>query len=105
MPGVRIEYRLNPEAKRDLEPIGSHTSSEAWGHEQANGYADDLADAFSQLAHKPKPGMSCEDIRRGCRRFRVGRHVVYYRTSDFGIAVVPVLHERMLQTRHLQGAA
>lgn len=103
MPGVRAEYRLNPEAERDLESIWLHTS-EAWGHEQANGYADDLADAFSQLAHKPKPGMSCEDIRRGYRRFRVGRHVFYCRTSDFGIAVVAVLHERMLQTRHLQGA-
>ncbi len=104
MPGVRAEYRLNPEAERDLEFIWLYTS-EAWGHEQANGYTDDLADAFSQLAHNPKLGMSCEDIRRGYRRFRVGRHVVYYRTSDFGIAVVRVLHERMLQTRHLQGAA
>ena len=101
MPGVRSEYRLTPEAERDLESIWLYTS-EAWGHEQANRYTDDLADAFSQLAHNPNNpelGMSCEDIRRGYRRLRVGRHVVYYRMSDFGIAVVRVLHERMLQTR------
>jgi len=103
MPSVRTEYRLTPGAERDLEFIWLDTS-EASGREQANGYTDDLANAFSQPAHNPKLGMRCEDIRRGYRRLRVGRHVVYYRMSNFGIAVVRVLDKRMLQTRHLQGA-
>jgi toxin ParE1/3/4 len=45
MPGVRAQYRLTPEAERDLELIWSH-NSEAWGHVQANRYADNLADNF-----------------------------------------------------------
>jgi toxin ParE1/3/4 len=104
MSGVRAEHRITPEAERELDSIWLYTS-ETWVHQQANGDTVDLIDTFSQLAHNPKPGMSGENIRRGYCRYRVGRHLVYYRMSDFKIAIVRVSHKRMLQTRHLQGAA
>ena len=100
MPKKSAEYRLTPEARRDLEAIWLYTLEE-WGLEQANRYTDELADGFAQLAVGPQPGTACDHIRTGYRRSRVGRHVVYYRTTDFGIAVVRILHDRMLPTRHL----
>ena len=94
------EYRLTPEAKRDVEAIWLYTFEE-WGLEQANRYTDELEDGFAQLAVGPQLGAACDHIRKGYRRSRVGRHVVYYRTTDYGIAVVRILHDRMLPTRHL----
>ena len=101
MPGKSAEYRLAPEAKRDLEAIWLYTLEE-WGLEQANRYTDELTDVFAQLAFGPQLETACDHIRTGYRRRRVGRHVVYYRMTDYGIAVVRILHDRMLPTRHLQ---
>ena len=100
MPEKSAEYRLTPEAKRDLEAIWLYTF-EDWGLEQANRYTDELTDVFAQLAIGPQRGTACDHLRTGYRRSRVGRHVVYYRMTDYGIAVVRMLHDRMLPTRHL----
>ena len=100
MPKKSAEYRLAPEAKRDLEAIWLYTLEE-WGLEQANRYTDELTDVFAQLAVGPQLGTACDHIRTGYRRSRVGRHLVYYRVTDYGIAVVRILHDRMLPTRHL----
>ena len=45
MPEKFAEYRLAPEAKRDLEAIWLYTLEE-WGLEQANRYTDELTDVF-----------------------------------------------------------
>ena len=100
MPEKSAEYRLAPEAKRDLETIWLYTLEE-WGLEQANRYTDELTDVFAQLAVGPQLGAACDHILTGYRRSRVGRHVVYYRMTDYGIVVVRILHDRMLPTRHL----
>ena len=42
------EYRLTPEAARDMETIWLYTLKE-WGLEQANRYTDELTEAFGQL--------------------------------------------------------
>ena len=100
MPERFAEYRLAPEAKRDLEAIWLYTLEE-WGLKQANRYTDELTDAFAQLAVSPQRGTACDHIRKGYSRSRVGRHVVYYRITDYGIAVIRILHDRMLPMRHL----
>ena len=94
------EYRLTPEAARDMETIWLVTLKE-WGMEQANRYTDELTEAFGQLAEHPKIATPCDRIRKGYRRSQVGRHVIYFRQTDYGIAVVRVLHDRMLPTLHL----
>lgn len=94
------EYRLSPEAQRDLEAIWLYTLEE-WGLEQANRYTDELTHVFAQLAVSPQLGAACDHIRNGYSRSRVGRHVVYYRMTDYGIAVIRILHDRMLPSRHL----
>ena len=100
MPERVPEYRLAPEAKRDLEAIWLY-SREEWGLKQANRYTDELTDSFAQLAISPQLGTACDHIRKGYSRSRVGRHVVYYRITDYGIAVIRILNDRMLPTRHL----
>lgn len=94
------EYRLTPEAERDMESVWLYTL-DAWGLEQANRYTDNLVSAFGKLADRPHRGQGIDHIRRGYRRNRVGRHMIYYRITDYGIAVIRVLHDRMLPSRHL----
>ena len=94
------EYRLTPEAARDMETIWLYTFKE-WGLEQANRYTDKLTEAFSQLAENPKIATPCDRIHIGYRRNQVGRHAIYFRQTDYGIVVVRVLHDRMLSTLHL----
>ncbi len=72
-----------------------------WGAEQTECYIDELTAAFSFLADSPNAGTACEYIRAGYRKYPVIRHVVYYRTAEYGIEVMRVLHDRMLASRHL----
>lgn len=99
MAAKRAEYRLTPEAERDLECIWLY-SLDLWGLSQANRYIDDIADAFEQLCQQPELGPACDHIRSGYHRLRVGRHIIFFRIADRGITIVRVLHERMDAPRH-----
>jgi len=94
------EYRLSPAAERDLESIWIYTV-EQWGVEQAERYVDFLTAAFADLAGSPKTAAACDHIRPGYRRWGVERHMIYFRITDYGIAVIRVLHDRMEASRHL----
>lgn len=94
------EYRLTPAAERDLESIWSYTAH-WWGVAQAERYLDALTAAFAKLAESPTMAPGCEHIRVGYRRWAVERHVVYFRVTDYGIAIIRVLHERMDAPRRL----
>lgn len=98
-PGM-AEYRLTPAAERDLETIWTHTFQE-WGIEQANRYTYMLTTAFAELAQSPRTAPVCEQIRPGYRRRSVERHMIYFRITAYGIAIVRILHERMDAPRHL----
>ena len=94
------EYRLTPAAERDLESIWIYTVRE-WGIEQADRYIDLLTTAFAALAQKPNTAQSCEHILPGYRQWGVERHMIYFRITEYGIAVVRILHDRMDARRHL----
>ncbi len=94
------EYRLTPAAERDLEIIWTHTV-EQWGLEQADRYTDILALALAELAESPKSAPACDQILPGYRRRNVERHMIYFRITTYGIAVIRILHDRMDATRHL----
>ena len=83
-----------------MQGIWTYTFEE-WGLEQANRYTDDLVAGFEDTAVHPKRGQPVDHIRKGYRRSRVGRHSVYYRMTDYGIAIIRILHDRMLPIRHL----
>ncbi|MDO9226863.1 MAG: type II toxin-antitoxin system RelE/ParE family toxin [Pseudomonadota bacterium] len=94
------EYRLAPAAERDLENIWIYTRRQ-WGAEQANRYTDTLTVAFAELAQSPRTAPACDPIRPGYRRRRVERHMIYFRITTYGIAIVRILHDRMDAPLHL----
>ena len=94
------EYRLSPEAERDLELIWLY-SCEHWGIAQAHRYLDDLTARLEAVANSPQTAQSCYHIRVGYRRYMVERHMVYFRITAYGIAVIRILHTRMDATRHV----
>ena len=83
-----------------LEDIWTYTV-EHWGADQADRYTDLLAAAFAELAQSPKIAPACDHIRPGYRRRCVERHMIYFRITDYGIAVIRILHDRMDAPRHL----
>ena len=94
------EYRLTRAAERDLETIWSHTLQQL-GAEQANRYTDILTAAFAELAQSPKTAPACDQIRPGYRRRSVERHMIYFRITAYGVAIVRILHDRMDAPCHL----
>ncbi len=94
------EYRLTPAAEGDLEAIWIYTARQ-WGLDQANRYIDILTSAFAQLAERPKKAPACGTIRPGYRRCSVERHMIYFRITAYGIAIIRVLHDRMEAQRNL----
>ncbi|MHB0974892.1 MAG: type II toxin-antitoxin system RelE/ParE family toxin [Thiobacillus sp.] len=93
------EYRLTPAAERDLENIWIHTR-EQWGGEQANRYLDSLIAVFDDLVQSPETAPACDHIRPGYRRRSVERHMIYFRITTYGVAIVRILHDRMDAPRH-----
>jgi toxin ParE1/3/4 len=93
------EYRLTPAAERDLESIWKYTVRK-WGIEQADHYIDLLTETFAALADSPSIASTCEHIRSGYRQWHIERHMIYLRITDYGIAVIRVLHDRMDATHH-----
>lgn len=94
------EYRLTPAAEHDLETIWTHTL-QRWGAGQTHRCTDILTAAFAELAQSPKTAPACDHIRAGYRRRSVERHMIYFRITAYGIAVVRILHDRMDVSRHL----
>jgi toxin ParE1/3/4 len=94
------EYRLTPAAESDLEKIWTYTHQK-WGIEQANRYIDILTTVFAELAQSPLTAPACDHIRPGYRHRAVKRHMIYFRTTSYGIAIIRVLHDRMNAPRHL----
>lgn len=93
------EDRLSPRAQRDLDAIFDYTAAQ-WDVPQAIRYIDRIA-ACADLAAAPQQAQGCGDIRPGYRRRGVGQHVIYFRTTGYGVAVIRVLHQRMEVARHL----
>jgi toxin ParE1/3/4 len=68
---------------------------------QAEHYIDMLSAAFCELASSPIIASACDHIRPGYRRHNVGRHMIYFRVTLYGIAIIRILHDRMNASRHL----
>jgi len=94
------EYRLTPRAQRDLDGVFDYTVTH-WGLPQAMRYADLIEAVCADLAEAPQQAQGCANIRPGYRRRAVEQHVIYFRPTSYGIAVIRILHQRMDATRHL----
>lgn len=94
------EYRLSPAAQRDIDEIFDYTA-ERWGLPQALHYIDLIEAACAGIAEAPHQSQDCASIRPGYRRRIIEQHAIYFRRTDYGVAIVRVLHQRMDRTRHL----
>lgn len=94
------EYRLTPAAEQDLEAIWIHTARH-WSVAQAGRYIDIMTAAFASLARAPRTAPACDHIRPGYRRRSVEQHMIYFRITPYGIAIVRILHQRMDAPRYL----
>jgi toxin ParE1/3/4 len=87
-------FRLTELAKQDLLSIGRYTQA-TWGREQRNSYLAKIDASFQLLSIEPERGRACDDIRSGYRKYRVGRHLIFYRQSSEGVEIVRILHVQM----------
>ena len=94
------EYRLSPRAQRDLDTIFDYTVAH-WDLSQAMRYTDLIEAACANLAEAPQQAQGCANIRPGYRRRGVEQHVIYFRPTSYGIAIIRILHQRMDAIRHL----
>jgi toxin ParE1/3/4 len=97
-------FVLTKAAKEDLKSIGRYTA-ETWGRAQRNRYLALLDTSMHDLADNPGLGRDCSEIRTGYRRYRVGKHILFYRQLDPDrIEIVRILHERMDVEARLSGS-
>jgi toxin ParE1/3/4 len=93
-------FELSRAAVADLNAIAEYTA-DRWGKEQTRVYLDALQARLTQLAYQPLIGRKRDELATGLLCFPFESHVVFYCATDFGIAVVRVLHERQDPFRHI----
>jgi toxin ParE1/3/4 len=64
-------------------------------------YTDLIEAACANLAEAPQQAPGCANIRQSYRRRGVEQHVIYFRPTSYGIAVIRILHQRMDAARHV----
>jgi toxin ParE1/3/4 len=92
-------YRLSPLAEDDLEGIWVYTV-EKWSITQADRYYSDIVDTLEELASGNLRGR-VTGIRTGYLKYPVGRHFIFFLSSEAGIDVIRILHQSMDIERHL----
>lgn len=93
-------YRLYPKAIEDLESIYSYSTQE-FGIQRTEDYILAIDSSFQHLAEDPLIARKCDYIRPDLRAFNVGSHIIFFKTTSYGIAVIRVLHQSMDFNRHL----
>ena len=91
--------KFSPAAIADIDKIWNYTAKR-WGLDQANLYTDTLRDACLALAAGEKRGQRV-DIRDGYLKYMVGRHFIFFRSTDAGIEVIRILHQSMDAAQHI----
>jgi toxin ParE1/3/4 len=96
---VRPAVHYTIEAENDLDRIATYTL-EVWGPEQRDAYLTVLEETCETIIPRHLRLARATPERPGILRWRVERHLVYFREVDDGIEIVRILHERMLPSRH-----
>ncbi|MFD1630354.1 type II toxin-antitoxin system RelE/ParE family toxin [Pseudopedobacter beijingensis] len=87
-----MAFYLTKLAKTDLIDIG-HYIQQKWGVRQRNIYLSALDHAFHFLESSPESGKPCDEIRPGYFKYRVHKHIIFYRkVAEKSIEIVRVLH-------------
>lgn len=94
-------YKISKKAERDLIDIWQYTLK--WSREQANRYLKSILGTFEVIGNKPFAiGKSCDYIRAGYRKHKVGKHLIFYKILNTDIVlIIRILHEKMDFERHI----
>lgn len=95
-----VEYRFSPKAQTDIDAIFDYTATR-WDLTPALHYTGRIEEACAKLAKTPRQSQDCPAIAAGYRRLPVEQHVIYFRETSYGIAVIRILHQRMEVGLHL----
>ena len=97
-----MKVRLSVFAERDLLNILRYTKK-VWGLEQGYAYLRLLSLATDKMVANPfLPGSKPrEDLASGCRTFRCGKHLFFYRLCDNTVEIARILHESMDFEQHV----
>jgi toxin ParE1/3/4 len=87
-------FRLTAKAVEDMKAIGRFTERK-WGREQRNRYLAMLDSSFDTITHQPGIGPVCDYVRKGYRKYHVGRHLIFYRQKNEGVEIIRILHDSM----------
>jgi len=93
-------YRLYQKAIEDIESVYSYSANE-FGIKRTEDYILAIESSFQHLADDPLISRKCDYIRPDLRAFNVGSHIIFFKTTHYGIAVIRVLHQSMDFNRHL----
>ena len=95
-------FRVSSYADEDIESIFRYTVKK-WGFDQADSYCELLASARDRIAANPfLPGSkNREDLAAGCRTFRCGKHVYFFRIRDSTVEIARILDETMDFEKHV----
>ncbi len=97
-------FVLTNKAALDLKSIAIYTQN-TWGVRQRNRYLSSIDKSFHALAADRMKGQDCGEIRNGYRKYRVAKHVIFFREIDTDlIEIVRILHERMDIELQLSGS-
>jgi toxin ParE1/3/4 len=91
---------ISPAARGDLAEIGRF-GKHAWGKTRSVAYLQRIKEQFWSLTRFPLVGIERSDLSPGMRSLPVASHVVFYRLTDDGVAIVRVLHGRQDPGRYL----
>jgi toxin ParE1/3/4 len=73
-----------------------------WGRAQADKYVTMIDKGCRLLANHPTLGKPQEELFPGLRKYSIGKHYIFYLTTDNGIEVIRVLHQAMDISRHFK---
>lgn len=93
-------WRLYPKAIKDLEDIYSY-GLDAFGLEKAESYIKNIEVAFQNIANTPDISRKCDHIRNKLLAWNIESHVVFFKKTTSGIAIIRVLHKSRDYMRHL----
>ena len=95
-------YRLSKFAEQDLADILRYTIK-TWGMNQGAAYFQLLAVARTSIVNNPVlPGSKTrDDLATGCRSFRVGKHLIFYRVLGDCVEIARILHQSMDFSLHV----